>query len=403
MIFALAVRNLFRWRRRSLLTSMTMVAGFLVLSFTLGLSEGGYDSVISLFTDLRTGHVQLVNKTYLQNPGLLRTIPFDADLSDKIMQVGAVKAVSPRVEGGGLAFFDKASIGLEILGVDPAREVLVSSLYQRIAKGQWFSKSGAYQALVGKGVADQLGLELGAKVALISQGADGSMSTEFFTVIGIMKKNNVDDFSLFTDVASAQDFFVLQGKVHRIVIQSEDFKDAVELATVLSRKFGSKVAGVFEPWQAIEEEFFRSMEADKEGNKILYIIIGMVVGLGVLNTVLMSILERRREFGILKALGTRPWQIFLMIILETAILSIISCIVGFIFAFCLNYYLSIYGIKFSEPIDVGGIGIKTMLSTVDYMVFVVPLFVVFLSALMVAIIPAIRAASQSPGDAMRGL
>ena len=401
MLLKLAIRNLIRNRRRTVLTGLTMVAGFVTLAFTLGLTEGGYDRIIAMFTDLNTGHVQLLHRETLDDPSLYKTVKDPKGKIAAIEKAFPTLNLSSRIEGGGLGFFGDVTIGVRIIGVDRRREARVSSIDLRRESGHWFKEDGQYEALIGALIAEQLEAKQGDKIAIISQGADGSISSELFKVIGIMKKNGVDDYSVFTDLVSAQEYFSLYNRVHRIVIKSNHFSEARGLQEKLRQKIPLPDSEVFESWEAIEREFVVSMEADKEGNNILYFIIGIAVSLGVLNTVLMSILERRKEFGIIKAIGTRPSLVFRMIMAESLMLSACSCFIGFIIAFAINSYFATNGIKFPEPVELGGILMDEMVSTVGMRAFIPPFLVIFISAVTVTIIPALRAAQAKPSDAMR--
>ena len=193
---------------------------------------------------------------------------------------------------------------------------------------------------------------------------------------------------------------VLGGRVHEIAILLEDESLARETASKISEKLDDESLAV-DPWQIVEKEFYRAMWADNMGNYITQGIIMLIVAIGVLNTVLMSILERTKEFGVMRALGTRPFTVLKLIVLETAILCIISIAMGALLSLSFNHYLSIHGIKLSTPFDYGGIRWDTILSEVNSRTLYVPAIVTFLAALTVSVFPAIRAARIVPVKAMR--
>ncbi len=402
IIAKMALRNIFRQRRRSLLTGLMMVGGFTLCSVFLGISDGSYGNIIDLFTQDHTGHVQIHKKGYLDRPSLYKTIDDERYIDKKILKTPHVKSLAPRVYSPALAFVGKKTTGAEIVGIDPAREPNTSRIVQKVDSGRFFSQVPSNEVIIGGGLADILQIGLEDEIALIGQGADGSIANDIFKVIGIISKetSTYDRMKCYMSLKTAQDFLVLGGRVHEIAILLEDESLARETASKISEKLNDESLAV-DPWQIVEKEFYRAMWADNMGNYITQGIIMLIVAIGVLNTVLMSILERTKEFGVMKALGTRPLTILKLIVLETAMLCIISIAMGALLSLSFNHYLSIHGIELSTPFDYGGIRWDTILSEVNSRTLYVPAIVTFLAALTVSVFPAIRAARIVPVKAMR--
>jgi ABC-type lipoprotein release transport system permease subunit len=155
------------------------------------------------------------------------------------------------------------------------------------------------------------------------------------------------------------------------------------------------------PWQIFAKSFYQAMKADKEGMWIMLFIIMIIVAVGVLNTVLMSVLERQREYGVLKAVGTKPPQIFKLVLYEVALLAVFSIVVGGILGFFINYSLSHTGIDLPQAFTYGGMEFKTMYTEVNARSLYIPGITVILSALIISILPALRAAHTEPAKTMR--
>ena len=143
------------------------------------------------------------------------------------------------------------------------------------------------------------------------------------------------------------------------------------------------------------------MKADQQGDAISRWVIMFIVAIGVLNTVLMSVLERTREYGVLKAVGTTPIQIFGLVICEVVIITLGSICVGALLGVLVNYLLSIYGITYPEEITYGGMKIKTLYAVVNLRSVIIPAITVMVSATVVSLFPAIKAARIMPARAMR--
>jgi ABC-type lipoprotein release transport system permease subunit len=155
------------------------------------------------------------------------------------------------------------------------------------------------------------------------------------------------------------------------------------------------------PWQVVESTFYQSMQTDKQGNNFSMGVIVFLVFVGVLNTVLMSVLERTREFGVLKAIGSRPTKIALMITLETGLLASLSVLMGLLISLPLIGWFTAVGFELAQPMDVGGIVMSHMTGEMSFYVFAIPLALIVLFALLISIPTGIRAARISPTEAMR--
>ncbi|RLA62759.1 MAG: hypothetical protein DRQ89_08565 [Epsilonproteobacteria bacterium] len=398
MLFKISFRNLFRQKRRTFLTVFMMILGFTLMSFSVALSEGGYGIIIQSFAKAKTGHIQIYKENFIDVPNLYKTINNTKDLIDKLKQHKSVVGVAPRILSGGLLSFKETSVGASITAVDINKEKEVSTLEDRIDQGRWFKSAGSFEILVGKNIASILEVKLGSKIAIIAQGADGSISNDYFTVSAILKESAFDNFQIYMDLKSASEFLALEGRAHKLVIFLDNYEKSKMIAEVFKNDVPKKVTVA--PWFEVEKEFYKGMQADKKGNVILYIILGIVVAIGVLNTILMSFLERKREFGILKAIGTGPKNIFWQIIIESMLLCFFGIFGGLISSYFINWHFSINGIKF-DKIEFGGIVFEELLTTLDPMAFIIPTAIILFSTLLVALYPAIMAARVTPIEAMR--
>lgn len=399
MLYKLAIRNLFRQKRRTILTLTMMIVGFVIMSFSLAISEGGYDRVISSFTNEKTGHIQIHVENFLETPTLFKTLNDVDELIKKISSNKKVIALTPRIISGGLASISDSTMGVEINGVDFNSERKVSTLDKRLRVGKWFSKPGAYEVIIGKKVAEILEAKIGSKMAIISQAGDGSTANDNFWVVGILKENPYDDFLIYTELKTAREFFYLPNKAHKLVLLLNHYSESEKISNELRPLFKKNIS--ISPWFIVEDEFFRGMTADKKGNKIFYFIVAIMVAIGILNTILMSFLERKREFAILLAIGTRPSFIFSQIMTEGLLLASIATLISLPISFFLNYYYSIEGIPLGTKIEFGGIVWDKLMTTLDPIAFITPSLILIISTIIVALYPAIMAAMVTPTEGMR--
>ncbi len=397
----IAFRNIFRQRRRSILTGLTMLGGLVLFSISIGLLEGSYGDIIDLFTSDHTGHIQVHKQGYLDRPTLYNTVNNYGILEERIGNHSEVKALTPRLYSTALSFLGKKTTVVRIIGIDPIKEGRAMRLPEMIKEGRFLSEASTREVVIGAGAAEILHAGIGDEISLLGQGADGSIAHDSYQIAGIIGKSNgsYNRISCYMHLQQAQRLLALENRVHEIAVilknQDKSRMVAMELADSLDDG-GMDVA----PWQVVEKQFYMAMQADTKGSYIMQGIIMFIVAIGVLNTVLMTILERTREFGVLRALGTRPTVIFRLILYETGILSLISIGLGSLVSWGLNYYLSIHGIAF-PPVEWAGFVFETMESEVNFKTFWLPGAVTFCTALMVSILPALRAARVTPVEAMR--
>lgn len=422
LIVKLAFRNILRNRRRSLLTLLSMGGGFFLLCLTLSMSEGSYSNIINIFTQDHTGHVQIHKENYLERPSLYKTINHADEIITQLEEQPLVLGVAPRIYSPSLAYGKNKTFPAQVIGIDPDREAKTTRLENKISEGHFLtsevinqvtnldgnqiSTDGYFPAMVGFTLAKNLQLTIGDELVLISQGIDGSIANDIFEVVAIVGDvGSYERMNVYIHLSAMREFLSMQGdtsKVHELAIilssQSEARKFAVNTQLALENKSLS-----VDPWQVVESSFYKSMQADKKGSYVSMGIIIFIVSIGVLNTILMGTLERTREFGVLKAIGTRPVAIFTLIMLESFVLAIISCLIGLALALPVCFWLASIGITMPEPIDMGGIIFDTMLGEVSWFVVLLPSIVVISSTLIVSFIPAIRAAKISPLKALQAV
>jgi len=407
LIFKMALRNLLRQRRRSLLTGITMTIGFALLAISTGFSQGAWGMMIDLVTRDHTGHAQIHAKGYLDRPSLYKNFADTPELYATLADDPDVVAATPRVHSSTLAFVDTKTTGVQLIGIDPTREVAVTRIANKVTEGTFLPAAPAKQALIGRTVADVLKAQVGSELVLISQGADGSVANDLFTVAGILgdAKDSSEQNNVYLHITDAQEYLLLDGKVHEIALLYRDRKkveqETMQLGATL-RAAGFRDLSA-ESWMEIEPEFYRTMQADRRGDNISQFIIMLIVAVGVLNTVLMTVLERTREYGVMAAIGTSPRRIFSLIVIETGMLALLSCLAGAIIgSFALWYFVST-GISYPEPVTIAGLTVTTLRAEFVPIVYWKSFLLVMATALLVSLPPALRAARIRPVDALRSL
>jgi ABC-type lipoprotein release transport system permease subunit len=416
IMLKIAFRNIFRQKRRTILTALSMFGGFVLAAFFIGFSEGTYNGIIDTFTRNQMGHIQVHHQDYLDRPSLYKTINNLSEIEGILGQVDKVDSWAPRLYSAGLASVSEKSAGVKIIGIDPAKEDRTTKFHEKIKEGTMFSAASAYEVIIGKGLARLLKGGVGDDVVVVSQAADGSIANDRYKIVGIVDTGDEigDRVSFYLPLAVAQELLVLEGRVHEIAVTVHSLYDVdfvyetleEKLAAFNSRPDSKPNANVeiplaVEPWQVFARSFYIAMKADKEGMWIMLLIIVLVVAVGVLNTVLMSVLERRREYGVLKAVGTKPGQIVKMVLMEVNILAVICIVLGAGVGLLINYIFSVHGIALPEPMTYGGMKFQHMFTEINAMSFYIPAVTVLISATLVSLFPALKAAHTDPARSMR--
>ncbi|HDP95234.1 MAG TPA: ABC transporter permease [Candidatus Aminicenantes bacterium] len=402
MILKMAFRNVFRRKRRSLLTALSMFGGFVLAAFFIGFPDGSYNHIIDAFTRTRLGHIQIHHHEYLETPSLYRTVDNPGRLGDILDKTEEIENWTPRLYSAGLAAAKEKSAGVRIIGVHPQQEHRTTGFGNRIVEGKSFSSSTAKETIIGKGLAKLLHAGIGNDIVIISQAADGSIANERYGVVGILDSGNeVDDRSAFyLPLNEAQELLVLGERVHEIAMVVTKLGRVGAITRNLRTRIGSSEIQVA-PWQEFAESFYKAMKADQEGMWIMLLVIVLVVAVGILNTVLMSVLERQREYGMLRAVGTRPGQIVRLVLAEVMILAAFCIAAGTLAGLLINHVFSLKGIRFADAFTYGGMAFETIRTEINLRSFTIPTATVLLSALLVSLIPALKAAHTDPARSMR--
>lgn len=389
------------------MTILSLGAGYLLLNLALSTTEGSYATVIDSFTKTQTGHVQIHAPGYLKNPSMHLKITHGEKLIETLVGIKEIQSFSPRILGAGLTYHSTKATPAVIWGIDPERENLTTSLERKVKKGRYIisglSQNERYEVMIGARLAKSLNCSLGDRLVLISQGFDGSIANDEFDVVGIVGNDQSNLRShVFMSLRASREFFSMGDQFHEIAVVTGHYKYAEELSKNLEKKLAQFKVSVA-PWQVIAKEFYNAMLTDKKGNQITLFIIIVMVALGVLNTILMSVMERTKEYGVLRALGTRPMMVFALVVLESLILALVAIALSFVVSLPINYFFVYHGITLSEPFEMAGIYFDTFTGEFSIYTVFYPAAVVIFATLLVSTYPGLRSAFIRPIDALRGV
>ena len=414
----LAWRNIFRQKRRTVLTILTMTGGFVLSSVSIGWMDGSYQGMILFFTNHRTGQIQVHRAGYLENPTIYDTVNDYTSLGEQIQSLDKVRTWAPRIYTGALlasrsenapegVFSNSAAAS--VIGIDPVLEERATGFSQPITRGVMLAASEADSSLRATGqilLGDKLALILdvseGDSLILLSQAADGSGADRKYTVTGIFSTGNtdLDRTTCYLTLADAQLLFALDNRVHELAVMTASLDDVKKLTVEIS-ELAEPMGLSASHWKTFAKEFYAGMRGDEAALKIILVIIIAVAALGVLNTILMMVLERRREFGVMKAIGTESGSIVKMLVLEANIMGLVSIVLGSVLSTAGLLLFAEHGIIMDPPLSYGGFLFREMVAIITPACYWIPALCVMATASVVSLIPAIKAAGTDPARSLR--
>ncbi|MGB1342841.1 MAG: ABC transporter permease [Pseudomonadales bacterium] len=384
------------------MTALSMAGGYMLFVFSMSLLEGSWSNVVDIFTLDHTGHIQVHKDDYAKRPKIHKTIENPAAVETTLKNHEDVTGWAPRVYSSALAYGGNKTSIAQIFGIDPELEPTVTRILQKVSAGQYFSDQpnadGYFPAMIGRGLANSLRLDVGDEIVLISSGADGSIANDIFIITAIIgNTTSFDRLGVFLPLTVAQEFLSIGGEVHEFALLARNKHDNEQLAVALQSLMPSLNVS---PWQQIEATFYRTMQSDKQGNYFTMALIVFIVFIGVLNTVLMSVLERTKEFGVLKSIGCRPSELVKLIFIETVMLASISISVGLALILPVIVWFTEVGIKLDISVDMGGVVFDTMKGDLSAYVVFMPMGFMLLTAALISLPPGLRAARILPRVAL---
>ncbi len=403
ILCVIAWRNLWRNPRRTLLTAGTISGGLALVLVFFGLGDGSHR--LMLQNAVRTGgaHVAVQARGYQAKKAIELTMPADrvAGFASMLMRRGFGPAtVVPRVFASGLASSSDGSSSVSIVGIDPEAEGRVSLLDDKLQAGSFLREVSVNEAVIGEGVARKLKLAPGNKCVLMAQGPESTeIQSVLIRVAGVTRTGSadIDEFMVMVPLATAQALLGLPGRVHQAALILDDPDESRRAARVLRASAGADVEVL--GWDELMPGLRDLIRIDVAGMFIIDTIYFLIIAFLVGNTLLMSVLERRREFALLDAVGLTPTRRFLLIMLEATWIGILSAVSGALIGYGGHSYFRFRGLNlslfFETGVSVAGTSIEPMVySVLSAHRTAVGVGLVFLLTIVLALAPAWKAATE---------
>ncbi|MFT5682772.1 MAG: ABC-type lipoprotein release transport system permease subunit [Myxococcota bacterium] len=405
MLLKLAIRNTFRNLRRTLITMAAISFGLALMIVSNNLTFGSYQAMISTGISTMAGHVVVQGEGW-QAERDSRLVVQNATATAATLTAAFPDAtIVRRSVLQGLLMSPVNSVGVMLTAIDPAIEPQVSDWQDKVVEGEYLTDDRGI--LIGSLLAESLQVGLGDKVVLMAQG-EGETSSRLFRVRGLIHTGakNIDGFIGIITLPAAQEVLALPDAVNQISIHLNNPDDTAQ-ATALAKSALSGVSDIeVLAWPEALPEMHSMIQIDRASNNTIMAIIGLIVALGVLNTVLMSVMERIREFGVMLAVGTSPRRLVTIIMLEGLVLGVVSIALGIGIGMLASWPLIVHGIDYSEmmgeAMTTGGVTLSAVVHAApDWERLIIYSVIGLVLVVLTAIYPAWRASRLKPVESMR--
>lgn len=407
IILRLAWRNIWRQPRRTWLTAGAMVFSNVLLVFMMSFQFGMYSLMIDNSLQAVTGHMQVQAPGYVDDQRMRQTVPNVGALSRTLRDQLATDTIAARAQAFVLASSDERSYGIAIIGVEPRFEQKVSNIPGLVSEGQYLSTNDAAEIVVGAVLARNLRVKVGDELTILGSGVDGSFAAAVVIVIGIFDSGVPDLDRALAEIPLGffDDVFYMEGAGHHVVVNASAVDFAPALQAEVKVLLPEDADLVVHDWDRLLPGLKQAIQADLGSSFFMYGVLAILVAFSVLNTQLMSVLERTHEFGIVMALGLKPGRLGRLVMLETVMIGLIGAVIGALLGSLLTWYFSVNGfqipgmeemaIQFNLP--------ARLYPQVTPLSLLLGPSIVFLFSLLAAIYPALRLQWLQPVDAMRAV
>jgi putative ABC transport system permease protein len=407
----MAWRNIWRNPRRTLLTVLAIAFACVLLIFMLSFQFGSYATMINSSVRIRTGHLQIQARGYLQNRKIQWVVPDPEAVGRMLDRIPAVRAYTFRANAFALVSSAERTYGVMITGIDPDREARVSTLVHTIRQGSYLSDQPSGQgmpgALIGRLLARNLKATVGDELTLLGQGRDGSVAATVLKIRGIFASGQdaMDRSTIQMPLKAFQSVFSMAGAVHEVVVMGRNLADVPAIKAAIARKLpgiANDPPLVVLDWTQLMPGLQQAIHMDLISGAVFYLILIMVVAFSILNTFLMSILERTHEFGIMMAMGAKPGRLTRLVLAESVSMTLVGILAGVVTGCLLTWYFMAHGL------DLGGsseilrqFGIPSLFyPRLTPLTATAGPAAVFVITLLAALYPALRIRRLQPVEAM---
>lgn len=335
----LAWRNLWRNRRRTIIAVSSIIFSVLLASWMRSMQEGSYDSMIDNTVKFYSGYLQVQDTAFWEERTIDNGYEASEELKSKIKNIKNVTLVSDRLESFALAADHLHSKPAMVMGIEPQAEDQITKISKKITKGR-FLNNGDKGVVIAEGLAKYLDLDIGDTLVMISQGYHGISANGLFNIVGIVTHPN-PEFNkrlVYLDINEAREFYSAYGISTALVVMTDDHYKVDHLKKQIMEIL--PVKNTVMTWAEMQPELVQLIQSDRGGGIIMLGILYVVIAFGMFSVVMMMVKERKREFGVIHAVGMKKQKLSVIVFFETILIGLVGCSIGLLISyfFCLYFY-----------------------------------------------------------------
>ncbi len=388
-MFKLAWKNLWRNKTRTVITMSAILFAVLLAVVASSLKEGVFDNLVKNMVSFYSGYVQVHQKGYWKEQILDNSFEYKKSVLQTIANESNVSAVAPRIESFALASSAESTKGCMVVGTDPLQENRLTQLQNKLIQGSYFEAS-EQTVLIAEGLAAQLKINIQDTLVLIGQGYHGATAAGKFQVAGILRFGSpaLNDRILFLPLAAAQEFYAAEGMITSLALQLKNAGNIAHTQASLQQKLGNGYEVM--SWGEMMPDIQQHIETDTNNMQYVQGVLYLLISFGIFGTLLMMMVERKREMGMMVAIGMKKTTLMLVMVIESVLTVVTGCIMGLLISIPVVHYFR----KF--PIRIGGntakayerFGFEAIFPTaVDSRIFINQGVIVLLIGLVLALYP----------------
>jgi ABC-type lipoprotein release transport system permease subunit len=349
----LAWRNLWRNKRRTLITTASIFFGVILSTIMSSMQEGSYAQYIKTIVNSYSGYIQVHSKGYWNDKVINNSLEYSL-VRQKLSDVKGITATAPRLENYALASSEEITKGVMVIGIAPIEEDAITNLSKKIIKGNYLKRDDN-GVVLGSTLARYLKLEAGDTVVLLSQGYHGVGAAGKYPVRGIIKQPSpdLDRTVIYMNISDCQDLFSAPDRLTSVVIMVKNNDEMPAVKNDLISSLGTDYEVM--DWKEINSILLKQIDSDRASGMIIKGVLYMIIAFGIFGTVMMMMAERRKEFGVIVAIGMQKYKLSYVLVLETILLGFTGVIAGIVASIPITWYFTLH------PIPITGQAADTML------------------------------------------
>jgi len=407
----LAWRNLWRRKRRTLITAFSIAFGVLLAVTFTGTGDYAYTNMINASADMGMGHITIEPVGYHQTPSLDKRLQQAGQIRDTVLSINGVGNAYVRIIGQAMFASATKNVGGMFIAIDPEQETEPHNLLMRsLVEGKLFADKKGRGIVIGTKLAEKLNLRLGKKLVYTTTDVQGEIVSEIARVTGIFHTgvNEVDGALVLLPIDRIRQTLNYQAHEATLVATLiNDHRDARRMQDTIAAQLTDSSPEIL-TWQQTQPEMAGVVAMDRSSNYISQLLVGLLITAGILNTLLMSVLERTREFGVMIAIGMAPRILFKLVILESFWMALLGLILGIVITAPWYWYLANVGIDFSAAMgtdySAGGVLIDPIFKIRLYAESVTAILLgVFMLTMISGLYPAWRAGRIPPVESLKAM